>query len=236
MVVDTTYYSMTTFDQSINDWTAKPYFRKCVSERVARGTTSITKSYTYTPFDRYFIPLTSTSTIENGSVGRTDNTIYSLFNNKPQPQYETAQLGNAPVDTLVTYHSYETNGNIRSFTRQGEYPTQLFWKSNKLVASVTTLLDRSAMNCPNQSSGYPHGDPRHVVELNADSRSIFEVPETQATTYVYNSAGWLISSASGNGLVSYYIYDALGRLTEIQDADHCTLQRLTYNYSTSQAQ
>lgn len=234
MITDTCTYAMQTFKNHISGWSAAPFFRKCMQETLSRVGSQWIKAYNYATHSSapYFMPICRTETYIDGSLTAIEATEYGYMNGFYVPQYETTQLGGGPVDTLVTYHSYETNGNIRSFTRKGEYPTQLFWKLNKLVASVTTPLDRSAMNCPNQSIGYLFGDPWHVIELNADGRSIFDVPDTQATTYVYDSGGRLISSASGNGLVTYYLYDALGRLTEIQDADHNTLQRFTYHYST----
>ena len=235
MVNDTTFFTMQTYDQLLNDWETRPFFRKCVSERTVRGNTSYTKNYTYTPYNRYFIPLTSTCYIDNSTVEKTEITQYALFNGIPQPQYELIQYGNESADTLVEYHGYEIKGNIHSYTMKGEYTTNLFWKpmTDRLLASVTGPLDRTAMNCPAQALGYTGGSALHVVELASDNQTIFSHPEIRATTYVYNTAGRLTSSATGNGIVTYYLYDYLGRLTEIQDADHNTLQRFPYNYSTS---
>ena len=82
----------------------------------------------------------------------------------------------------------------------------------------------------------PSTIPSPLNTLKIGEQSIFQYPAVSANTYVYDSRNRICASASENGLVSYYIYDALGRLTEIQDADHNTLQRFTYNYSTSLTQ
>lgn len=232
MVSDTTYLSMTTFDQKPADWQVKPYFRKCVQEKTSRGGSNITKSYTYTPQTRYFVPLTSIATSENGTVVQTDQTIYGQFNNYPQPLCETTQFGSGPVDTLVTYHTYTTTGRPQTFTRKGEHMTKLYWDTSKdrLRASVTCPSSVTLPNSINATSQHP----LNVLQVN--NQSIFTFPEVKAETYVYDNNGNLSASATGNGLVRYFSYDALGRLTEIRDAQNRLLQRFTYHYSTASGQ
>ena len=237
MVCDTTFLTMTTYDQLMNDWEIKPYFRKCSSERIVRGNSSFTKDYSYTTFSNYFLPQTSVRTSENSTVVRTDEKQYALYNNKPQLKYEITRLANGPADTLVTYFDWDINGRLNSFARKGEHTTHLFWKpySDHLLASVTGPFVRSDLVCPAQGLNYS-GGPLNVIQTASGGQSIFNIPDVRAATYLYDKHGCIVSSATGNGQVTYYFYDGFGRLTEIQDADHNTLQRFTYNYSTSQAQ
>ena len=226
---DTLIYMMTEYSDSIGNL-QPPRFRKCTRETIARADSRMEKQYTYQSLAayKYFIPLVSTSTSYNGSLMQTEATQYALFSNKYLPKYETTQLESGPVDTLVTYHTYSSKGHPLTFTRKGEHMTTMYWNTSKdrLLASLTYPSSTASQVTPNTQAQTPD------LVLGVGSQSIFSFPEVRATTYVYDQKGRVVSSATGNGLVTYYSYDSLGRLTEIQDANGNTLQRFSYHYST----
>lgn len=218
-----------------------PYFRKCILEQSYRGTDYVTKQYYYAGFEdhMYYQPLYSIKTYENGVHTLTHSIGFGSVEGYPQPIYETTFITENAVDTLVTYDNY-MNGQLITYTRQGEHPTQLYWNSSgKLIATVTSPYSREQITCHTQYSAFTatNGTSQrllHILEHNGTS--IFMLPDTKAVVYAYDEYGLLRASVTGNAQISFFDYDGLGRLTEIQDADHNTLQRFTYNYSTSLTQ
>ncbi|WP_188936820.1 hypothetical protein [Puia dinghuensis] len=53
----------------------------------------------------------------------------------------------------------------------------------------------------------------------------------QMTTYTYNPFIGMTSSCDVNNKVTYYSYDALGRLIEVRDKDHNIVRHICYNYT-----
>lgn len=234
-ITDTTDYVRQRFKQSVNGWRVAPFFRKCISERTSRGNASLSKHYGYITHDSVtaFMPLFQTITKEGNTTVQTETTVYGSYGGKFQPLYETIKKGSV-TDTLVSYNGYNNRGLLTSYTKAGEYPTRLFWDiSDHLLASVTSPYTDLVLP-PRASLSSEDYTPLNLITR--QGQSIFNFPDTKATTYIYNHWGYLCSSATGNGVVTYYLYDAFGRLSEIQDADHHTLQRFTYNYSTSSVQ
>lgn len=237
MVADTTLYTMSTLIQIPEGHSVRPFFRKCTQEQTSRKGNKYIKSLSYSLLNDYFTPVTQTKTYENSTTVKTDRDVYGLFNGIPQLQYQLTRLGSGPTDTLVTYHDWDTIGRPISFSRKGEYTTHLFWKpsTDHLLASVTGPFVRSDLVCPALGPNFS-GDPLNVIKTASGNQSIFCIPDVNATTYLYDDHGRIISSATANGQISKYLYDYLGRLTEIRDANNKTLQRFTYNYSTSSTQ
>jgi hypothetical protein len=62
-----------------------------------------------------------------------------------------------------------------------------------------------------------------------DELRLFPV-DAQMTTYTYDPLIGITSSCSPNNIVSYYLYDALGRLHGIKDQDGNIIKTIDYNY------
>lgn len=228
-VNDTTIYTMTEFNDSIA-FLQPPYFRKCTEERTVRIGGKVQSNYSYAsmPTNLYFIPKVSTTSKYNDEIQLSENVVYDFFNGTYLPKYELQTVGQGIPDTLITYHAYTSTKLPQSYTRTGEYPTRLYWNSQgRLMASVTCPPDLASQITPYSSPT----DPKLVLRING--QSIFNYPEVNATTYIYDDRGNIAASATANGFTQYYLYDDFGRLTEIQDADHHTIQRYKYNYKTS---
>ena len=97
-----------------------------------------------------------------------------------------------------------------------------------LLASVTS---------PYQSLVYTDSIPQNIISplevVKYQGQSIFKYPEVKASTYIYDRRGLLVASATDNGIVNYYLYDSINRLTEIQDANHKAIRRFKYHYITT---
>lgn len=228
-VNDTVIYVMTDYNDSIR-FLQPPYFRMCTEERTVRNGSKMQRNYSYLskPTNLYFIPKISTTTKYNDKTQLKEAVVYKAFNGIFLPKYEVQTVGQGVPDTLITYHSYTSAKLPQSYTRTGEYPTRLFWDSHsRLMASVTCPPDLASQIIPYSSPT----DPKLVLRING--QSIFNYPEVNATIYVYDERGLVVASATANGITHYYLYDDFGRLVEIQDADHHTLQRFKYNYKTS---
>lgn len=230
MVTDTCTYSMQTFNDYINGWPIKPFFRKCAQEDRSRTNNHWTTSYEYvtdanTPC---YLPIQRTKEYYNGSLTVEKSTLYSLIDNNFQPHYETICKGGV-TDTLITYNSFLSTGLPLSYVKKGEFPTYLFWDmQDHLLASVTS---------PYQSLVYTDSIPQNMISplevVKYQGQSIFKYPEVKASTYIYDRRGLLVASATDNGIVNYYLYDSLNRLTEIQDANHKAIRRFKYHYRTT---
>ncbi len=217
-----------------------PGLRKCITEQHSRSGFRYKKSYEYGHFaeDTCFTPLLSTTSYYNNYFMGVEKTNYSLYNGHYQPSSETKSITSGIEDTTVIYNGYTATGLLDSYTKKGKYPTLLFWNNkDQLLATVTSPFNRAAYTCfeeiynPDPFLG-PSNAPSPVDVLKVQNQSIFAIPRAIASTYVYDSWGRPYASANGNGNVTYYLYDQHGRLTEIQDENHNTIQRFTYHYST----
>lgn len=238
-VSDTVSYEMGDFTNNVLFPT---YFRKCISERVARGSDNVQKNYTYRTLshDLCYMPLTTTSVYNGGVLQRTNKTIFRVSNNHDVPHYETTWISSGFKDTLITYNSFSDSGLPTKITRKGEPPTRFFWNSKgKLLASVTSsyigyLQCTELIKNNDNPASQPELSPLNVIKRNGTT--IFDYPDTKATANIYYNNGLLYMSATDNGSYQYYYYDQLGRLTEIRDQNKKVIQRFTYNYSSSSAQ
>ena len=70
------------------------------------------------------------------------------------------------------------------------------------------------------------------ANLLLNGQDIFSYPDLLSSVYTYNKSGKISCISSQNGQVQYYVYDELGRLTEIQDSNKKVLRRFIYHYVT----
>ena len=225
MVTDTVTYAMA---DSFAIAGRPAYFRVCQSEQTSRGTDYIRKVNTYmsSSTDNYLLPMCSTSVYCGTKFQQANETQYALISGHIQPVHEIVSVNATSPDTLVTYRTYGGTGLPLTFVKKGEYPTSLFWDSaDRLRASVTSpnlgiylQMDTSATS------------PLNVIKKNG--QSIFLYPDVDAATYVYDDHGHLSAMAKGNGVVRYYEYDAMNRLTKISDENGNVLQQFSYLYYT----
>ena len=232
VINDTTTYTMTDFGSTV-DTSLTPNFRLCTQEKISRKGENIQKNYTYQHYSpgKYFFPLTTTTTRYNGMLMQTDIVHYATFESKEYPKYESITVGNGTPDTLVTFHSYTSNGQPQEYTRKGEYPTRLYWNSthkDRLNGSVSSPDALNNVLTPNTSASSP------LYVLQSGNQSIFNFPNVKATAFLYNAKGQICATATENGLVRNYYYDILGRLIRICDGNGKTLKQFLYHYSTGE--
>ena len=253
-VNDTVTYSMMDFNSPVDN-RQPSYFRKCAAMQSGRMGNRVTEqhSYSYVQPNCYFLPRIATSTLYNGVLQQEDQTIYSSFNGTYHPKYEVVIRNGGLSDTTVTYHSYTNNGLLQSYTQKGEYPTQLFWNDkDQLLASVTSAitggmniyegsplfspsLDSILVINPESPSFVYNGlSPLDVVKY--QGLSIFCYPEVKATTYVYGTHGLPIATATGNGIVTYYLYSSEGQLSRVLNSDMKCTKRYSRHYATESTQ
>ena len=252
-VSEHTSYSMTDFNAADSPF---PRFRKCTSEFITRNGTSLEHQYRYKTDapNPCFLPRTSTTTCYNNTTTRVDSTCYSVYFGKFLPQQEMTFIGGSSTPlNIVTYDRYSSSGQLLTFKEIGNYyPTQLFWNNkDRLIASVMSPYER-ALDVTNTylvngipmletaqmpdsidydpSAAYQGLSPLDVVKY--QGQSIFSYPEVKATTYVYDGRGKPVAMASENGVISYYNYDRLGRLTSIRNHDFKLVERYKYHFSS----
>jgi YD repeat-containing protein len=89
-----------------------------------------------------------------------------------------------------------------------------------------------ALNSPSiitfvDAEGKPLGDVEMNEQLNA-LRS--RLPDAMVTTYTYHPLKGMTSRTDPNGIVTFFVYDDLGRLSFVKDHEGNLLQKYDYNY------
>lgn len=242
---DTTTY-INAYDDSlsfINEGiTCNANIVKCMSETLSRNGNKVRKEYTYPLTDTnlrnsFFLPAVTTSLFHNNVKIQEQKTEYGQKSNLWVPVYEIEynNLCTHP-DTVLRYYDYTPTGRVSSFAEKGLATTYLIWDSkDRLVAKVAGNLN--PLNLQYQAPDPLMTEPgeQNVIKkanLLLNGQDIFSYPDLLSSVYTYNKSGKISCISSQNGLVQYYVYDELGRLTEIQDSNKKVLRRFIYHYVT----
>lgn len=221
---------------------------KCLSKTVYRKkdnliTDSIRTNYNYPRtqdfVSQYFFPVIGEMNYHNNyfmggkkTEYNKDNEENSLFNLNllvPTKEMVFTPIGKNDKDsiTTITYNSFDTDGIVKTYTEPGKCMTKLFYETiagaKRLVARVTCASGYYGITCNPVAA-----DPRYIIQKNGVS--IFNIPETEAIVYSYDTAGRVSSITSGSGQSLYYVYDNVMRLSIIKDQNGKIVKRYTYNY------
>lgn len=242
---DTTTY-INAYDDSlsfINEGiTCNANIVKCMSETLSRNGNKVRKEYTYPLTDTnlrnsFFLPAVTTSLFHNNVKIQEQKTEYGQKGNLWVPVYEIEynNLCTHP-DTVLRYYDYTPTGRVSSFAEKGLATTYLIWDSkDRLVAKVAGNLNPLNLQyqVPDPLMTEP-GEQNVIKKANLllNGQDIFSYPDLLSSVYTYNKSGKISCISSQNGQVQYYVYDELGRLTEIQDSNKKVLRRFIYHYVT----
>lgn len=217
----------------------KVVYRKCGNA----VTDSIKTEYEYPKSEiftsQYYFPAIKEMQYKNNAftggkrlIFNKDDSNNNLFNmNQLVPikeiLYTIDGIHNMDSITTITYNSFYPDGNVETYTEKGKCMTKLFYETiagaKRLVAKVTCASGYYNMTCNPTSA-----DPKYIVSKNGIS--VFNMPNTQAVVYSYNTSGLVSSITSRSGQTLYYYYDDAMRLSEIKNQNGKTLNKYTYNY------
>ncbi|CAD0002113.1 DUF5977 domain-containing protein [Flavobacterium chungangense] len=165
------------------------------------------------------------------------------------PKYVYANKGADAIDSAkdkkVTYDQYDDKGNILQYTLENGMPVSIIWGYNKTqpvakienavyslipvgtITNLQSLSDADHDNCVSASC-------KEQLLRNALDTFRATFPNAFISTYTYNPLIGVTSITDPRGNVSYYEYDALGRLQFVKDKDLNVLQKYCYNYKGQQ--
>ncbi|WP_163410244.1 DUF5977 domain-containing protein [Flavobacterium ajazii] len=165
------------------------------------------------------------------------------------PKYVYANKGADAIDSTkdkkVTYDQYDDKGNILQYTLESGMPVSIIWGYNKTqpvakienavyssipvgtITNLQSLSDADNDNCVSASC-------KEQLFRNALDTFRATLPNAFISTYTYDPLIGVTSITDPRGNVSYYEYDALGRLQFVKDKDLNVLQKYCYNYKGQQ--
>lgn len=229
-VVDSTAYNYTDYTfNSQNGYPHQASARKLTSERTFRQGEIILKQSVFktgTAYkNKYFLPLSSTTTKLNNNFIERKETAYSLMNGHYVPSYEIISTGTSGInDTIITYNDYDSTFRLTKYTEKDGVKVRLFWDSNdRMVARIRSRYDNITYNSQTTN-------PLQVLTISG--LSAFTKKDVESEVYMYNDRGLLKSKTFGNGQTEYYYYDSMNRLSEVRDTNNKDIQRYVYKYKT----
>jgi YD repeat-containing protein len=180
----------------------------------------------------------------NANVKFKVTTKDTLWNNSfyaPKRIYST--MGNNAQDERAVFDKYDPNGNLLGAHQPNNINESYYYGYNNSMPVVkgvnidaTTLY--SIIQQALTASGYPNMDMllKTVVSFPSTSWDTFNSalrkysPNSLITTCTYDPVYGMTSSTGPNGITTYYVYDAFGRLRLVKDKDGKILKDYDYHY------
>lgn len=148
----------------------------------------------------------------------------------------TTFLPDSLYHTRLTYHGYDSIGNILSVSKDNGYKTCYVWSYggqfpiakiiNAEYSAVETALGGATAVINFRDKSYP--SDTEVENFLLPLRNSF--PEALISTYTYKPLEGMSSQTDPNGFITKYEYDEFGRLWIVKDQDDNIIKRFTYNY------
>ncbi|OCK51675.1 hypothetical protein BA768_02880 [Chryseobacterium sp. CBo1] len=156
------------------------------------------------------------------------------------PNQIQSSLGNAALETKVTYNQYDSKGNLLQYTTKDGIVVSIIWGYNgtQPIAKVANYpysaviaLASSIVSASDQDAVNPSNEANLIAQLNA-FRQLSDLSEAQITTYTYDPLIGVTSITPPSGIREVYLYDAANRLKEIREnsASGKILKEFKYNY------
>lgn len=207
-----------------------------LSKTVERGNHVLKETYSYpylvednaTKLTRqFYLPIISTKRYLNGALIDGSKTVYGLCNNTIVPKERIEHKGNdGAMKTVVEYKSFTNDFMPKEMINKNGVNYKYFWNDkDQLVASVANGSQNISVNPSSKSA-------RDILS-STDKQEVFGSMPTKIEACTYNARNLVASTINGNGYLTKYKYDAIGRLTETADKDGRQHTNYSYNYATS---
>jgi hypothetical protein len=211
-----------------------------------------TQKYTY-PVDEQASPVISaminknmvgiplaTKTFVNNNLSATEKKTYGLFNaNKIALQKLETSTYSAPLETEITYDSYDNKGHLLSYTSRGNIKGAVLWGYNNSYPVVELKhIDVAALNAfmisNSNIQSTLNNPPTDQALRNAIQQIRANFPNAMITGYTYKPLVGMTSQTDVNNRVTFYEYDTMGRLARVKDKDGNILKQNSYQYQVTE--
>ncbi|MFD2162285.1 hypothetical protein ACFSJU_07760 [Paradesertivirga mongoliensis] len=164
--------------------------------------------------DNRLEPLLEHTVKKSGSV----QTTKAIYDGERIQQIKTIGSNGQP-EARTNYHTYDAYGNIAEVSHEkGSRTCYLMGYNNQLVVAkienalyseIVTLLGQTFIDALRQKTEPSSSDMSQLNGLRS------QLGNSMVTTYSYKPLGGVTSITDPKGLISYFDYDGLGRLTRI---------------------
>lgn len=175
----------------------------------------------------------TTESVNNNFLQETQTTYSSWLNSFIAPASITEQRGSAAKETRVTYHNYDSKGNVLYASRDNSEKTVYLWGYNYqyLVAKIENATYDQVVQA--MSGGV--STINSIASSNSPNISAIDalrssLPEAMVTTYIYKPLVGLIQMTNPQGIKTTYEYDNFGRLINIKENGGHVIKNFNYNY------
>jgi hypothetical protein len=135
------------------------------------------------------------------------------------PEFVKLQTsGQSAPRTRITYHNYDSQGNPIYISKDDADQIIYLWGYNYQypVAEIRNIMYeqiRSALG-DDLINRVAQADTPSSADLSTISATLRALPNAQVTTYTYKPLVGIETVTDSRGVISYYVYDSLGRLKE----------------------
>lgn len=169
--------------------------------------------------------------IRNGSQSSKEKTNFGFFNGYVAPSSLQLVSGPGNLQTRLLYYRYDNYGNLVEQGKTNDYREIYIWGYNneypvaKITGSTASAVNAIALN--NNVIQNPSSDNGLRAEI-TKLRNGLAGSAAQVITYTFSPQIGTTSETDPSGKVTYYEYDALGRLKVIKDNDGKVLKTFEY--------
>jgi YD repeat-containing protein len=171
---------------------------------------------------------------------------YNLWNTEliPMPQtVQTAKYAN-PLETEITYNSYDNKGNPLQYVGKDGVPTSFVWgyKQTYPIAKITGATYAevlAALGQSDQNLAYLQNldGTALITELNKIRNNLkISKPLSLVTTFTFAPLIGMVTQTDPNGKILTYEYDVFNRLKLIRDQDGKIIKKVNYVYEFANVQ
>jgi len=196
--------------------------------------------YTLMQNNNIISPLIETLTDHNGKTIKQVTNYYQPYGNIYAPSSFQLQIGDNPIETRITYDTYDKFGNTNSITKNNADKVVYLWGYNyqyPIAEIKNSTFSDVCIKIGNGNEQTGKNTLETIAEKNepaaADWTSInnlrTQLPYALITTYTYKPLVGMTSEIAPNGIVTSYEYDSFGRLSKVTKADK-VIKSYMYNY------
>jgi YD repeat-containing protein len=155
-------------------------------------------------------------------------------NNLLLPEKEFYKKGSGTEEERITYQDYDSRGNLLGAT-QSRLKTVWLWGYNKTypVAKIEGATYGEVKNWLGESFINALAGNKNETSIKSSLKSLRSTLSNKnvlVTTYTYVPLTGIDSITAPNGTITFYVYDAQGRLIEVKDNDNKIMEQYEYHY------